>query len=178
MDLTQLGEEVQSIVISSVLSAVLDRATGTVVVVPEAWKFIPQMGGNPCKAAVEKLARQGAVRHNFVWFDSQDIAGVAKALLKNVSIWILGRQTEKNEVEHTLEQIPVGLRERPRADDIMTLGVGVFFVCDGVQVRKTYVMPRWMQTEEARQKALGIAAWIRPPDVFAPGDGASPSGAD
>src|SRR5439155_524367 len=99
--------EVQSLIIASVLEDVLYNHKNTVVIIPEAWKFIPQERGNPCKLAVVEFIRQGATNNNFIWIDSQDMSGVDKEPLKQISEWVLGYQSEKNEVKHTLDQIPL-----------------------------------------------------------------------
>jgi hypothetical protein len=156
MDLTGYNEELQSYIINSVLNEILKNQKNTVVIIPEAWKFIPQSKSSACKYSIDQLIRQGAVNNNFVWFDSQDIAGVDKSMLKSVSIWILGLQTEINEVQHTINQIPLPKNQKPTEDRIMNLDVGVFFVCaDGI-AKKTYVMPKWKSEEEAKEIAISM----------------------
>jgi len=156
MDLTGYNEELQSYIINSVLNEILKNQKNTVVIIPEAWKFIPQSKSSACKYSIDQLIRQGAVNNNFVWFDSQDIAGVDKSMLKSVSIWILGIQTEINEVQHTINQIPLPKNQKPTEDQIMNLDVGVFFVCaDGI-AKKTYVMPKWKSEEEAKEIAISM----------------------
>jgi len=109
MDLERFSrdDEVQSLIISSVLEEVLHNFKDVIIVIPEAWKFIPQGKGSPCKQSVEEFIRQGATNNNFLWIDSQDIAGVDKIPLKQISEWILGYQSERNEVKHTIDQLPI-----------------------------------------------------------------------
>ena len=149
MDLENFKEEIQSLVIKSVLETILTDFKDTIVVIPEAWKFLPQGKGNPCKYAAESFIRQGATNGNFMWIDSQDMAGVDKGILKQVSTWILGLQQERNEVEHTLDQIPLPKQQRPVADNIMTLQLGQFYVCTPNFTKKTYVQPAWVDDETA-----------------------------
>jgi hypothetical protein len=158
MDLTEYNEELQSYIINSVLNEILHKHNNAVVIIPEAWKFIPQSKRTPCKYSIEQLIRQGATQNNFLWFDSQDIAGVDKTILKNVSIWILGLQTEINEVKHTIEQIPLPKNQKPTNDEIMSLQLGEFIVCNDGVVRKTYVMPKWMN----QNGAMNVARSRRP----------------
>lgn len=153
MDLTEYREELQSFIINSVLNQILKNYDNTIVLIPEAWKFIPQTKGTPCKYSITQLVRQGAVKNNFIWFDSQDIAGVDKQILKQVSIWMLGLQTESNEVNHTIEQIPLPKNKKPTSDVIMNLQVGEFFVSSINLVKKIYVMPKWMNENEAKEIA-------------------------
>lgn len=155
MDLIQMKNEIQSLVIRSVLEVVLREMHDTIVVVPEAWKFLPQDRGNPCKQAAEEFIRQGATNRNYLWIDSQDIAGVDKTPLKSVSTWILGLQSEVNEVRHTLGQMPISKRLRPKEDEIMTLGLGHFFVCTPSFSKKIYVQPAWLGEKAARSVAMG-----------------------
>lgn len=146
--------EVQSLIIASVLEEVLYNQKDTVVIVPEAWKFIPQERGNPCKLAVVEFIRQGATNHNYLWIDSQDMSGVDKEPLKQISEWILGYQAEKNEVKHTLDQIPLPKLNKPKEDDVMTLGKGIFYFASRDMTKKVYIQPFWLDDDE---KAIKIA---------------------
>jgi hypothetical protein len=157
MDLTALSAELQHLVIKSSLDWVLAKERDTVVVMPEAWKFAPEGHGTPVKRSAEAFIRQAAGLRNYLWLDSQDIAGVWKLLLKSVPLWILGVQREANEVKRTLAQIPAGIG-RPRSEDIATLELGQFYACWGRHVLKVYVQPAWM----ADAKAQAIARGERP----------------
>lgn len=147
--------EVQSLIIRSVLEEVLYKFKDVVIVIPEAWKFIPQDRGNPCKLMVEEFIRQGAASGNYIWIDSQDMTGVDKTPLKQISEWILGYQSEKNEVKHTLEQIPLPKAQKPKEDDIMSLGTGIFYIATRDRTIKTYVQPFWLDDERAKKVAMG-----------------------
>ncbi|MCI0402040.1 MAG: hypothetical protein L0212_00770 [Acidobacteria bacterium] len=154
MDLSRYSLELQSLVVRSVLEWVYEEERDTVVIIPEAWEFIPQKRGSPVLLAAEQLIRKGAAAKNFVWLDSQDIAGVHKDVLRQVGVWILGVQREANETKRTLAHIPVGA-PKPKAADVMMLGRGEFFVCYGDTMRKVYVQPAWLPAEAARRTALG-----------------------
>ncbi len=156
MDLENLSTEVQSLIIRSTLDYVLNNEKGVVVIIPEFWKFCPQQRGNPVKQIAEEFIRQGATRQNYLWADSQDIANVDKTILKQVANWILGLQTETNEVQHTLEQIPLPNNLKPKPEEIMTLKIGHFIVCNPYFTKKVYVCPAWLDEETARKIALGI----------------------
>lgn len=154
MDLTALNVEMQHLVIRSTIDWVLQHASDTVVVVPEAWKFIPQGRGTPVKLAAESYIRQSAGLRNYLWLDSQDIAGVEKLILKSVPVWVLGVQREANEIKRTLAQIPAGIK-KPKPEAIATLGLGEFFACYGTHTTKVYVQPAWMSDDDARAHARG-----------------------
>ncbi len=147
--------EVQSLIIRSVVEEVLHNFKDVIVVIPEFWKFSPQKRGNPCKLVIEEFVRQGATNENFIWIDAQDMTGVDKTPLKQVSVWILGYQSEKNEVKHTIEQIPLPTSKKPKPDDIMRLGTGFFYLATREKTIKTYVQPFWLDDERAKKVALG-----------------------
>jgi hypothetical protein len=155
IDLERFKEEIQSLVIRSVLETVVSEMKDVIVVIPEAWRYLPEKKGNPCKWATEIFIRQGATNRNFLFIDSQDMANVDKSPLKQVSTWILGLQTEINEVKHTLDQISLPKRLKPKPEEIMTLKVGHFIVCTPYFTKRIYVQPAWMNEKTAKQIAMG-----------------------
>lgn len=155
MNLERFTEEVQSLIIQSVADEVLKNMKEVIIVIPEAWKFIPQKYNNPCKRVVESFIRQGASNLNFIWIDSQDMAGVDKIPLKQISTWILGYQAERNEVSHTIDQIPLPAKSKPKEEEIMTLRKGHFILSSYDGVKKVYVQPAWLQDLKAKGVALG-----------------------
>ena len=155
MDLQDFSEEIQTLVIQSTLDEILKNHHDVIVIVPELWRFSPEKRNTPCKMAIESFIRQGATNNNFVVMDSQDLAGVSKAPLKQVPCYLLGYQSEINEVKHTLDQIPLPLRSKPQVDEIMNLKIGQFFLATNNGVKKVYVQPLWLSDDEARQVARG-----------------------
>jgi len=147
--------EVQSLIIRSVTEEILHNYKDVILLIPEAWKFLPQKRGNPCKLIVEEFIRQGATNNNYIWIDSQDMADVDKTPLKQISNWILGYQSERNEVKHTIDQIPLPKSKKPTPDDIMSLGTGIFYLATREKTVKTYVDPFWLDSDRARKVALG-----------------------
>jgi len=147
--------EVQSLILRSVLEEILYNFKDVIVVIPEFWKFSPQNRGNPCKVIIEEFVRQGATNGNYIWIDSQDMTGVDKKPLKQVSEFILGYQSEPNEVKKTLETIPLPKNQKPKADDIMGLGTGVFYLATRERTIKTYILPFWLDEERGKKVALG-----------------------
>ncbi len=173
MDLTAYPEELKMLVIASTLEWIHKNANGVITVIPEAWKFIPEAKNTPVKVVAEKLAREGAALKNFIWIDSQDIAGVAKLLLRGCSVWLIGVQREANEIKRALDNMPANMN-RPKAGDVATLELGQFFACHGHELRKVYVQPVWMDPAHARKVAQGRMkayelARVRP--AFQPGPG-------
>jgi hypothetical protein len=170
IDLERYKIEIQSLVIRSVLENILNEQKGIIVVIPELWKFCPQTRGNPVKNIAEEFIRQGATNHNFLWADSQDLANVDKTILKQISVWALGLQQERNEVKHTIDQIPLSKSQKPNPEEIMTLEIGHFFVVTPDIVKKVYVMPSWLDEKTAIDIAIGKkkAGEIQKPSSIAP----------
>lgn len=147
--------EVQSLIIKSVLEEVLHNHKNVIIVIPEAWKFIPQGMGNPCKQSMMSFIKQGATNENFIWIDSQDMSDVDKSPLKQISTWILGYQAEINEVKHTIDQIPLPKNLKPTPSDIQSLGKGIFYLATRERTIKVYVQPFWLDDERAKKVAMG-----------------------
>lgn len=154
MDLAAVPSSMQHLVIKSSIDWVLEHEERTVVVVPEAWKFIPQGRGTPVKLSAMAYIRQGAALENYLWLDSQDLGGVDKELLRSVPVWILGVQREANEIKRTLSNIPASVA-KPKAAAIATLALGQFFACWGTHAIRTYAQPAWMSEDLAQQVARG-----------------------
>jgi hypothetical protein len=153
MDVTELSDGLKALVIRSVIEHVHKRGRRIIVIIPEAWKFIPEGRSTPVKLALEGLIREGAGVGNFVWMDSQDLRGVDKLLLRSVIVWLFGVQRQKNEVASTLASIPD--HPKPTATEIMQLGKGEFYVCYGQTLVWTYVQPAGMEDAHAQAIARG-----------------------
>jgi hypothetical protein len=154
MDLIPYDFALQALVVRSVLEWVKDKAQKTIVVIPEAWKFAPKQRRSPVSMAAEELIRQGAALENFIWCDSQDLAGVSGVLLRQVTVWLFGVQRDAREIERTLDHIPADV-VRPTRADIAKLGRGEFIVAHGNELRLVYVQPAWMSSVHAEAIARG-----------------------
>jgi hypothetical protein len=153
MDLVGMPTALQHLVIRSALEWVQTHAHDTLVVVPEAWQFIPQDRSTPVKLAAVSYIRQGAALRNYLWMDSQDIGGIDKELLRSVVVWLVGVQREANEVKRTLANIPAPAR--PKAEAVALLELGRFFACWGKHAVHTYVQPAWLPEAHAVRIAQG-----------------------
>jgi hypothetical protein len=154
MDLCELSDDMQSMVIRSTIEQIHKREHHTVLVLPEAWKFIPEGGRSAVFQALHAFIREGATNGNFVWIDAQDLAVVSKRILKSVSVWILGKQQEANEVARTINHLIEPLQIRP--DMIKSLAIGQFLVCaESLPARRVYVQPRWLGELDAQAIARG-----------------------
>jgi hypothetical protein len=155
MDISDVGTPMQMLFVQSAIDWVNEHETNTVVIVPEAWEFIPEGKGSPVKASAVSLVRKGAGIGNYIWVDSQDMAGVDKVILRGCTVWLIGVQREANEIKRNLSNIPASLA-RPSAAAVATLERGQFYACHGKHAVKTYVQPAWMSSEVAEQVARGL----------------------
>lgn len=155
MDLTEMSREVQALVIRSVMEYAISNLENTVIIIPEAWEFLPQGRSTPVKLFAEIFVRKGAAIGNYLWIDSQDIAGIDKTPLRQCDNWILGRQRDPREVERTLDAIPLPAKSKPKPEDIMKLPVGHFYACLGNEVHLVYVLPSWLPYEVGVKIAKG-----------------------
>ncbi len=156
MDLRDYEFPLQALVIRSVLDWTRQNGAGIINVTPEAWKFAPKQKGSPVRQSAEEYIREGAALKNFLWIDSQDLAGVADVLMRQVGVWLFGVQRAKHEIERALDHMPEGLpARRPRPADIATLQKGQFYVCFSREMYKVYVQPAWMTAAHAEAIARG-----------------------
>ncbi len=157
MDVTNFAMPMQMLFIQSAIDWVNETCDHTVVVIPEAWEFIPEGKGSPVKASATVLVRKGGGIGNFIWVDSQDMAGVDKVILRGCTVWLIGVQREANEIKRALSNIPASIK-RPTAAQLATLDRGQFYACFGQHVIKTYVQPAWMSEAVAMSIATGQAS--------------------
>lgn len=156
MDLRDYEFPLQALVIRSVTDRIREHLDGTINIIPEAWKFAPKFRGSPVRLAAEEYVREAAAMKNFLWIDSQDLAGVADVLMRQVGVWLFGVQRATREIWRALEHMPEGLpAKRPRPADIATLSKGQFYVCFGREMHKVYVQPAWMTAAHAEAIARG-----------------------
>src|SRR5271157_447594 len=183
MDISKLSTSVQALVVRSVVEWVYLHRTHTVVIIPEAWKFLPEGRSTPVSFPVEELIRQGAALKNYVWIDLQDLRGIKKLLLRSIQVWLFGVQREKNEVANTLKSMPTP-EFKPSASEMMQLGIGQFIAAYGSELRRVYVWPAGMEETHAQAIALGqedAKSWKRiaraldeQSESYSPGPGDEP----
>lgn len=152
MNLIGMANEMQQLVIESVLSYVYEKLENTIVVIPEAHKFIPQGLKTPVKGTALRLIKEGAALGNFMWIDTQETTSTDKALLKQCSNWIMGYQQEKNEVKNVRENIG---RKKISDEDIMSLKLGHFIASLHQKIYHVYVLPAGIDPEMGRGVAMG-----------------------
>jgi hypothetical protein len=164
MDVSDFSLPMQMLFVQSAIDWVNEHERDTVVVIPEAWEFIPEGKGSPVKAAAVRLVRKGSGIGNRIWVDSQDMAGVDKVILRGCPVWLIGVQREINEIKRNIANIPAPTG-KPKPADVAMLERGQFFVCFGNTLVKTYVQPAWMNANDAGCIAVGL---VKQEEVPAP----------
>jgi hypothetical protein len=154
-DLTGISDEVQSLLIASVMKKCYEESSGIIVVFPEAWKFLPQDRGSPVKWVIEKYVREMGVVEGYLWMDAQDLRGVDKKHLRSIEIRLFGRQPDPHEIDELLKALPMSRAARPSPEQIMTLKLGHFYAKLRDTVELVYVRPRWLPEDVAIQVAKG-----------------------
>lgn len=152
MDISDMKLETQQLIIGSTIQYVYEHFSSVVVVIPEAWENLPQSRMTPVKWVAEQFVRKGAAIENYLWLDSQDIGGIDKTPLRQVSTWIMGRMMEAHEVERILKQL---LGVKIPAQEIQTLPLGHFYVTVGNGVKKVYVLPAGIHESYGVEVATG-----------------------
>jgi hypothetical protein len=102
------------------------------------------------KLYAEIFIRKGASIGNFLFIDSQDIAGIDKTPLRQCNNWIMGRQRETHEVERVREVIGKKISE----EEIKTLKIGHFIAALGDDLKRVYVLPTGVPEQLGREVAL------------------------
>ena len=162
MDVSDFSTPMQMLFVQSALDWINERERNTVVVIPEAWEFIPEGKGSPVKSSAVTLVRKGSGIGNHIWVDSQDMAGVDKTILRGCPVWLIGVQREINEVKRNIANIPPPTG-KPKPSDVQMLERGQFFACFGKTLAKVYVQPAWMDNATAFAVATGDQAVPAPP---------------
>ena len=127
-----------------------------ILVVDEAFKFLPEKYSSAATKAIMNVITQGAKTCLYVWIATQFLAVTSKDPLKACAVKFLGTQDHITEVKHTLDLIPEA-RSKFSAGEIMKLKLGHW-----VLVRKrppfvgvVYSLPLGVPEDVGRKVALG-----------------------
>ncbi len=96
----------QGLVVRSTIEWMLQNRSAAekfVIVVDEAPNFVNQKVYNPAKSALAQLDAQGRSAQLFGWYTGQTLTGFDKGNMKNLYYWIMGGQSERNEVKAFLD---------------------------------------------------------------------------
>lgn len=152
MDLVNLSLEMRSLVIRSVMEHVITKMRNVIIVIPEAWEYIPQRRSTPVKWYAETFIRKGASVQNWMFLDSQDLAGIDKTPIRQCDNWIMGRQREAHEVERLRDVIG---KKFASEEEVRRLKLGHFYASIGDDLKKVYVLPAGVPEDMGKKVALG-----------------------
>jgi hypothetical protein len=157
-DLVGISDEVQGLLLASVMKKCYEEMSGIIFVLIEVWKFLPQDRGSPVKWIIEKYVREMGAVESYLWIDAQDLRGVDKKHLRSIEIRLFGRQPDPHEIDELLKALPLPRSAKPTSEQIMTLKLGHFYAKLRDTVELVYVRPRWLPEEVAIQVAKGAIA--------------------
>jgi len=152
MDLSTMSLEMRSLVIRAVMEHAIQNMDGVIIIVPEAWEYLPQGRNTPVKWYAETFIRKGAAVHDFLFVDTQDLAGIDKAPLRQCDNWILGRQKESHEIDRFRDHIGKHLVSD---EEIKSLALGHFYAYLGDVIKKIYVLPADVPENVGVKVAMG-----------------------
>jgi hypothetical protein len=152
MDLVGLSDEMQNLIIASVLRKIYSDISDVIVVLPEVAKFIPSGTGSPVKWMFNRLVSEGRSVGDYVWLDGQNLKSVDKQPLRNIDTRLFGRQPDAYEIKEMLRMLP---GEKLRPEQIMRLKVGHFYAKLRDDIVLVYARPYWLPIDIAVKVARG-----------------------
>ncbi|GAH38064.1 unnamed protein product, partial [marine sediment metagenome] len=155
MVINTFTQEIQQLIIKNAFEdALVKYKRKVILVLDEAFKFIPQKYGSVSSNAILKVMAQGAKTGLFTWISTQFLAVTDKAPLKACAIKFLGTQDHPSEINHTLDLIPRAHGKFSK-DDVMELKLGHWILVRKrpQDARKVYALPVNVPVEEGRKVA-------------------------
>jgi hypothetical protein len=157
MVINEFSLEAQQLIVKNAFEdALREYKRNLILVLDEAFKFLPQGYSSPATRSVMQVITQGAKTGLYTWISTQFLAVTDKDPLKACAFKFLGTQDHITEVKHTLDLIPE-VRGKFSSDDIMKLKLGHW-----VLVRKrppdariVYSAPVGVPAEDAQKVAKG-----------------------
>jgi hypothetical protein len=122
--INNFSHEAQQLIVKNVFEDALRvYKRNLIIVLDEAFKYVPEKYSSAASRAIMEVMTQGAKTGLYVWLATQFLAITDKAPLKACAVKFLGTQDHITEVKHTLDLIPE-VRGKFSADDIMKLKLG------------------------------------------------------
>lgn len=127
-----------------------------ILVLDEAFNFLPQGYSSAASRPVMQVITQGAKTGLYVWISTQFLAVTDKDPLKACAFKFLGTQDHKTEVKHTLDLVPEA-KGRFSDDDVMRLKLGHWILVRKrpPDVRVIYVSPVGVPVDVAQKVSKG-----------------------
>jgi len=157
MVINDFSQEAQQLIVKNSVEDVLRVYKKKVVVVlDEAFKFLPQGYSSAATRSVMNLITQGAKTGLYVWISTQFLATTDKDPLKACAFKFLGTQDHITEVKHTLALIPE-VRGKFDKDDIMKLSLGQWILVRKRprDARIVYALPEGVPFPYGKRVATG-----------------------
>jgi len=157
MDINQFSLEAQQLIVkNSFEDALRVYKRNLVLVIDEAFKFIPQGYSSAATRAIMNVMTQGAKTGLFGWISTQFLATTDKDPLKACAVKFLGTQDHTTEIKHTLDLIPE-VRGKFSPDNIMKLKLGHWILVRKrpMYVGIVYALPWGIPEDVGRKVALG-----------------------
>jgi len=168
MVINDFSLEAQQLIVKNAFEDALRRyKRKLILVLDEAFKFIPQGYSSPATRAVMQVITQGAKTGLYTWISTQFLAVTDKDPLKACAIKFLGTQDHTTEIKHTLDLIPEA-RGRFSKDDIMRLKLGHWILVRKrpPDVRVVYAVPAGVPSSVGRKVAVGAFTPEHVRDVY------------
>jgi hypothetical protein len=157
MVINDFSLEAQQLIIKNAFEDALRKyKRDLILVLDEAFKFIPQGYSSAATQAIMQVITQGGRTRLFTWISTQFLAITDKDPLKACPFKFLGTQDHITEVKHTLDLVPEA-KGRFTTDDVMKRKVGHWILVRKrpMDVRVVYSAPLDVPVEEARKVARG-----------------------
>lgn len=157
MVINEFSLEAQQIIVKNAFEdALREYKRDLIIVLDEAFKFLPQGYSSAATKSVMQVITQGAKTGLYTWVSTQFLAVTDKDPLKACAIKFLGTQDHATEVKHTLDLIPE-VRGRFSKDDIMRLRLGHWILVRKrpPDVRVVYAVPLGVPSSVGRKVAVG-----------------------
>jgi len=155
MVINEFSSEAQQIVMkNSFEDALRIYRSRLILIVDEAFKFLPQNYSSAATRAIMEVITQGAKTGLYVWICTQFLAVTDKDPLKACAFKFLGTQDHKTEVKHTLDLVPEA-KGKFTDDDVMKLKLGHWILVRKrpLDVRVVYFTPVGVPEEIGRRVA-------------------------
>jgi len=157
MAINDFSLEAQQLIIKNAFEDALRKyKRNLILVLDEAYKFIPQGYSSAATQSIMRVITQGGRTRLYTWIATQFLAVTNKDPLKACPFKFLGTQDHITEVKHTLDLVPEA-KGRFTTDDVMKLKVGHWILVRKrpPDVRIVYSAPVGVPVEEARKVAMG-----------------------
>jgi hypothetical protein len=158
MSINAFDVQSQQLIAKTVFEEALHKYKKLIIVLDEAYKFLPQKWSSACGRAAQDYVTQGGATELYLWMSTQFLATTSKDTMKTMAIKLLGTQDHDTECQHTVDLVPsdIARNQRVNKEFIMHLKLGHFVVVTKEWVKVAYACPETADQRECQQVALGL----------------------